>query len=248
MNAFVRIGWCAVLAASAALAAPAQAGVIIHGTRVVYPSNEREVTVRLENKGKDPVLVQTWIDAGDASVAPEKANVPFNLAPPIFRLDPDKSQSVRLMHTGQPLPQDRETLFWFNALEVPPKSQDGNSNLLQFSFRTRIKLFYRPAALDGEAVRQAPDKLVWSLTENPSGAGLALKADNPTPYHVNFANVALDVGGRKYEHDGGGMVAPMSSAVFPLNGLATRPAGAKVEFDVITDLGATDPRSIALTP
>ena len=31
---------------------------------------EREVSIQLENKGNDPVLVQSWLDLGDAAVAP----------------------------------------------------------------------------------------------------------------------------------------------------------------------------------
>ncbi len=50
------------------------------------------------------------------------------------------------------LPKDRESVFWFNVLEVPPKPDAAtvaNQSLLQLAFRTRIKLFYRPEALKG---------------------------------------------------------------------------------------------------
>lgn len=37
---------------------PAHAGVIIYGTRVIFPAEQQEVVVRLENKGDRPALVQ----------------------------------------------------------------------------------------------------------------------------------------------------------------------------------------------
>lgn len=43
------------------------------------------------------------------------------------------------------LPQDRESLFYFNLREIPPKSSKPNT--LQLALQTRIKLFYRPAPL-----------------------------------------------------------------------------------------------------
>ncbi|TDM44414.1 chaperone CupB2, partial [Macrococcoides goetzii] len=46
------------------LALPSWAAVVIHGTRVVYPAAEPEVSIRLENSGSAPSLTQIWIDDG----------------------------------------------------------------------------------------------------------------------------------------------------------------------------------------
>ncbi len=43
------------------------------------------------------------------------------------------------------LPQDRESLFYFNLREIPPRSDKPNS--LQLALQTRIKFFYRPQSL-----------------------------------------------------------------------------------------------------
>ena len=50
----------------AALLSSVHASVVVEGTRVVYPANEREVTVRMNNKGHGPVLMQAWVDRGTA--------------------------------------------------------------------------------------------------------------------------------------------------------------------------------------
>src|SRR6185312_1276720 len=99
----------------------ATAGVVVNGTRVVYPAAKREVTISLRNAGETPSLVQAWLDAGNPQSKPGEAHVPFVLSPPLFRLDPTKVQSLRLVYTRDPLPEDRESVFWLNVLDVPPR-------------------------------------------------------------------------------------------------------------------------------
>ncbi len=36
------------------------ADIVISGTRVIYKSDQKSVNVRLENKGNNPLLVQSW--------------------------------------------------------------------------------------------------------------------------------------------------------------------------------------------
>ncbi|MGS5560053.1 fimbria/pilus periplasmic chaperone, partial [Escherichia coli] len=58
------------------LSASAIADIVISGTRVIYKSNEKSVNVRLENKGNNPLLVQSWLDTGDDSAEPGSITVP----------------------------------------------------------------------------------------------------------------------------------------------------------------------------
>ena len=37
------------------------ADIVISGTRVIYKSDPKSVNVRLENKGNNPLLVQSWL-------------------------------------------------------------------------------------------------------------------------------------------------------------------------------------------
>lgn len=62
------------------------------------------------------------------------------------RVDPNGGAVLRIAYLKAPLPTDRESLFWLNILEVPPRDEDEN-NALQFSFRSRFKLFFRPSQL-----------------------------------------------------------------------------------------------------
>lgn len=210
-----------------------QASIVVSGTRVVYPGNEREVTVKLSNTGKSPVLVQSWIDKGDVEARPEKIQVPFILTPPINRINPDKSQTLRLSYTGLPaLPEDRESVYWLNVLEIPPVTSSTAPNRLQVAFRTRIKLFYRPAALiDRAKVAAAAEKLSWSVSDGE------LKATNNSPYFVSLVSLALSQSGHESSVDGE-MLSPLSSHTFRIGDRTLLRAGTTVIWEYVNDWGA----------
>ncbi|HEX7816125.1 fimbrial biogenesis chaperone [Dyella sp.] len=249
MNNAMRYAMVGFVMVAGLLAGRSEASVVIGGTRVVYPAQDREVTVKISNEGKTPSLVQVWLDDGDVNSTPDKAKVPFTVTPPIFRVDPDKAQTIRLSYTQEPLAKDKETLFWINVLEVPPKAANADGrNMLQFAFRTRIKLFFRPDGLAGDA-KSAQDKLTWKLVAGEGGKGWALQADNPTPYYVSVASAAIHVDGRSIENAEGGTVAPMSSTTIALDGLNTRPTGdVQVQYKAINDYGAVGSFTKSLTP
>ncbi|WP_175685420.1 fimbrial biogenesis chaperone [Burkholderia anthina] len=236
-------GWragagAAMLAASLFGAKVADASVVIGATRVVYPEKEREVTVKLTNEGKRPSLVQAWIDDGAANALPDESQVPFMLTPPLFRLDPTKGQSLRLIYTKEALPQDKESLFWLNVLDVPPAASDPDApNMLQLAFRSRIKLFFRPAALQGVADESA-EKVSWNFAPK-SGGGYALAAKNPTPYHVTFSKLVVKAGDQTWTNAVGGMIAPNSSETFDIGHVQSLPAGPiEVDYTFLNDYGS----------
>jgi chaperone protein EcpD len=207
------------------LTTQAIASVVITGTRVIYPSDAKEVSVKLNNMGKGPVLIQNWIDKGDADAKPESIKVPFILTPPMNRVDPNKGQTLRISYAGGMLPMDKESVFWLNVLEIPAKSQaKANENYLQMAFRSRIKLFYRPIGLEGNA-NDAAKAVTWS------SKGGSLQATNPTPYYVSF--VTLSVNGKRVEGD---MMAPHSS----LNIALPSVTGNTLKGEFVNDYGAVN--------
>lgn len=217
------------------------ASVVINGTRVIYPSNEREVTIKLSNNGKNPVLVQSWIDRGVVVEKPEKIKVPFILTPPINRINPSKSQTLRLSYTGSPsLPEDRESVYWLNVLEIPPVAENASPNRVQVAFRSRIKLFYRPAKLnDNQKVVEAAEKISWSLMSDE------LKAINNSPYFISLVSVTLSQGNRKSSIQGE-MVAPHSSHTFSFKKSEIVKSGATVTWEYVNDWGAVKTNHITL--
>lgn len=226
---------CLVLA-SAVQVAPAHAGVTIGGTRVVFPGQNREVTVHLQHSGETPSLVQTWIDDGDIQATPSTAKAPFVVRPPIFRMDAGKKQVLRIVQAGAELPQDRESLYWFNVREVPasaPKATVDNAAELRLIVRTRIKLLYRPKGLTAAGAQAAPRQLSWRLQQNSGSC--VLSADNATAYHVNVNKI--DVGPRSVNGEQGA-VAPFGTKQFTLELAQCRQLGEHVNYQYINDFGA----------
>lgn len=215
----------------------AMSSVVITGTRVVYPAEKKEVTVKINNEGSKPVLVQSWIDQGDLASTPTNSSAPFVISPPVTRVDPGKGQSLRLMFTGAQLPTDKESVFWLNVLEIPAKITGiEEQNMLQMAFRSRIKVFYRPAKLEGTP-EKAIEAVQWKVLPVPSG-GYALQAFNPTAFHVSQSDLSLVVGNQRTLSEAG-MIAPGETRLFPLAGLTVMPTGdAEVEFSAINDYGA----------
>jgi P pilus assembly chaperone PapD len=204
-----------------------QANVVINTTRIIYPAEAREVTAILDNPGKQPALIQTWIDDGDSNASPEKIQVPFVLLPPMFRLDPGQQQNLRITFThSQALPQDRESIFWLNMLDIPPKPRGEINNYLQFSIRSRFKLFYRPNNLSADPTKAA-ETLQWQLIDG----GKTLQVQNPSPYHVTITK--LTIGGQSQE---GKMVPPFGRENLRLTKPASAPTA--VEYSIVDDYGA----------
>ncbi|MBK5414365.1 fimbria/pilus periplasmic chaperone [Pseudomonas sp. TH31] len=236
----------ALLMFSTLMYSHAKAGVVITGTRLVYPAGQKEITVKLNNNGTRPALVQSWVDTGDIQSSPTSSKAPFVLSPPVSRVDPSKGQSLRLMFTGASLPANQESVFWLNVLEIPPKAEGPvDLNVLQMAFRSRIKIFYRPDGLPGNPT-DAPQSVQWKVI--PADHGYALQAYNPTAFHVSQVELALAVGNQRYESENG-MVNPGETKVFALPTLKSLPgAAAQVEFNAINDYGALMPIKQALKP
>lgn len=221
------------------------ADIIISGTRIIYDEDKKDVSIRLENKGTRPLLVQNWIDMGNDNDDPGSIKAPFVSTPPVSRVEPKRGQSVKIMYTrASTLPKDRESVFWFNVLEVPPKadtSKEENKSLLQLAFRTRIKLFYRPSGLKGVPA-EAAKQLKWKMA-NEQGHTV-IRADNPTPYFVSFNDAVFTAGGKRYDVEAP-MVSPFSQSSFTVKGLSGAGAG-KLEYHAINDFGGLIEGSVSL--
>ncbi|MEI5999719.1 fimbria/pilus periplasmic chaperone [Paraburkholderia bengalensis] len=231
------VRWSAAVLAGSVAAGGALASVTIGGTRVIYPLDEREVTVKLTNDSRNPSLVQVWLDRGDEDANPDDIAVPFVITPPIFRMDPKKSQTLRVIHGGgEALPQDRESVYWLNVLDIPPKAAPrSDANMLQIAYRTRIKLFARPPGLPGSA-EEAPRRVAWKIVPASDGDGQSLALSNPTAFHVSYSRITVSANGRAFENARGGMVAPYGSEIIPVPAMDGVHAGT-VRYTAISDFG-----------
>lgn len=160
------------------------AAVLPDRTRLVLNETDKSVSVRLTNKSETlPYLAQSWIEDSEG----KKTRDFISPLPPLLRLEPREQSQVRLMALPQlaTLPKDRESLFYYNIREVPPRTED--KNVMQIAMQSRLKLFWRPKAIVlKEGTVMTWDKVDISLTAN----GINFK--NNTPYYVTVGYIGLD--------------------------------------------------------
>lgn len=239
---YCRLGRWLLLAVAFLFVPLTHAEIYLGATRLIVNGKDKEATLRVANEGRSPVLLQVWVDNGDSEAAPEKIATPFTVSPPILRLDGKRSQRLRVLFTGaeRTLPGDRESVFWLNVLEIPPKVASKTASQMQMSFRTRIKLFYRPPSLQTMNTANVQDQLRFSLLKR--GGGPVLQVSNPTPFHQTLLEITL---GRDKQQavatlvPENGMVNPKGQADFALS-LPKGPvtAGMKVFYSVLDDFGS----------
>ncbi|SEB21208.1 molecular chaperone [Variovorax sp. YR216] len=230
--------------------APAQASLVIEGTRVVFPSSARDVTVGIVNPDTNAYLMQAWLDTtSEAESRPDTSKAPFMLTPVVSRIDAGERRSIRIVPLAATLPQDRESIFYLHVLGVPamPSDVQADDNFVQVAVRSVIKVFYRPAALKSTDAVAAPAALVWRLV--PQGRGHALEAHNPTPFHVSFSQFSVDVDGKTIDDFSGGMVGPGQTVVMSTPRLNAHLAqgGIAIRYTALNDWGGrmTEPLTLA---
>ncbi|WP_269914141.1 fimbrial biogenesis chaperone [Acinetobacter sp. HY1485] len=186
------------------------AGVTITGTRIIFPSDQKQVVVQLNNPDSHAALVQAWLDDGNPKEIPAADRIPFVLTPPLSRIEENKGQMLRLIakNTNQ-LAQDRESLYWFNILDVAP-TDHAVPNKLNISVRSRIKLFYRPIHLKGK-----PENFFSKLSFKYIKDLNVIEVSNNSPYYMNFQKVVVSNNNQQQEvYTDPLMVAPFGHSTF----------------------------------
>ncbi|KMN32156.1 hypothetical protein VI26_18410 [Chromobacterium sp. LK1] len=211
--------------------------VVLNNTRIIYPGQAHESSVQLNNQDASPSVVQVWVDSGDENSTPEQAVAPFAVMPAVFRIEAKAGQTVRLVFDGSPLPQDRESVYYFNLLQIPSINQAfSGQNQMLVMLRNRLKLFYRPSTIAGR-VEQAPCQLGFSVQRQ--GRGWRLSADNRSGYFLTLSGGQLISNGKAHAFKAE-MLTPFSRASWPLPELTQPRAPLSVRFRHINDYGGVN--------
>ncbi|HYG44203.1 MAG TPA: molecular chaperone [Bordetella sp.] len=182
MKIFLQRLLLAAMTASTLAAGAAQAAIQLSSTRVIMDEGQRHVSVFAKNLSTDPYVVQAWIDG-----VAEEMETPFFITPPLSRFDGGTERRLSISRVGQGMPDDRESYYWINVLEIPQKKDIGENNLA-LAMHTRIKLFYRPAAI--QEMSREPQLLKWTLTRE--GKTCRLAVENSSAFTVNFARIDIE--------------------------------------------------------
>ncbi|MBN3818643.1 molecular chaperone [Paraburkholderia sp. Se-20369] len=202
---------CALATAGALLAGAAHASIVPDRTRVIFNEGEQAAIVTITNKSASyPYLVQSWLEDTHGN----RITSPLMVVPPLQRVEANERNVLRIAKLpGTALPADRETVFYLNIREVPPKTDTPNA--LQIALHTQMKLFYRPKGV--QPARDADPTLPMTLRVD--AAAHTLVFDNPTPFHVTVVDLKAGAQKAPVPFDPV-MVSPMSTADVPFKGAA----------------------------
>ncbi|MEG5552309.1 fimbria/pilus periplasmic chaperone [Enterobacter wuhouensis] len=165
----------------------AEAAIALDRTRVIFDGSQSSVSLNVSNQNKQlPYLAQGWIEDTQGN----KIQGPLTVLPPVQRIEPGKPSQVKIqaLPAAKLLAQDKESLYYFNLREIPPKSTKPNT--LQIALQTRIKLFYRPTAIAIDKNAPPPQEQLTMTRE-----GDKYRVNNPTPYYVTIVDAGSGKGG-----------------------------------------------------
>lgn len=186
----------------------AHAAVSLDRTRVIYQENMKSVSLTIKNNNnKLPYLAQAWIDDAYG----KKLDIPFVTLPPLQRVEPGMESLVKIqaLPIVRKLPKDRESLFYFNLREIPPRSD--KPNVLQLALQTRIKFFYRPESL---VVESGSNVVAWQENMKLKVRRDSVEFINPTPYFISIVDAQQS--GRIVTGFEPIMISPLSTKVLAL--------------------------------
>lgn len=205
--------------------------VKLGASRVIYNQDSSGASLSITNAQAYPILVQGKVLAED-----KKTPAPFIVTPPVFRLDAQQQNRLRIIRTGGQMAGDRETLHWLCVTGIPPKDSDvwaqdekgtplkptAVTLNLEVSANSCIKLLVRPSGVRG-TMMDAVSALKWQRQ------GDKLTVTNPSAFYMNLSSLSvgeMNIPDREY-------VAPHSSRSFIL----PKGAAGQVKWTVITDEG-----------
>ncbi|AHG18374.1 fimbrial chaperone protein [Chania multitudinisentens RB-25] len=175
---------------------PAQPkGISFYVLRVIYPASARKgVILTAYNNAAEPYLVQSWIRPVDPLtgnvdlVDTGTRKMPFIVTPPLARLEAKGQLTLRIRHNGEPLPGDRESVFFISMKAIPASQQPApqeKTGQMMLTIVSSMKVFYRPEGLAKRAVADVANQLRFRRE------GDRLVAANPTPYWLTFSRLRV---------------------------------------------------------
>ncbi|MEM7863063.1 molecular chaperone [Morganella morganii] len=206
-------------------------GITLSNTRIIYPGDARNgVTYTLTNNTAYPYLLQSRVlpySVSSSDIEMDEAlPPPFIVLPPLSRIEPDTTITLRIRLTQNSLPQDRESVFWMMLNAIPAQTEIGTGQTrLVMSTQNNLKLFYRPADLP------EPDDASIAKQQEFKLNGNTLTVQNPTPFYITFSSIS--VGDIKLDLQKKRMVAPFSE----LTWLLPTNTNGELRWQLITDDG-----------
>ncbi|MBT0463140.1 fimbrial biogenesis chaperone [Morganella morganii] len=193
-----------------------QNGITLQSTRIIYSGKETKgIPFAVTNNTQTPYLMQsrvtTWPPppSAESSLPPS----PFIVLPPLVRLEPGETVTLRIRLIENTLPSDKESVFAFQLKAIPGQKDRGgyagDQARITLALQNTLKLFYRPEGLPPYDAQSAAGALQFKRQ------GAQLIVTNPAVFYATFST--LSAGGKKV--DGKAllkMVPPLGQQTYPL--------------------------------
>ncbi|PSV74400.1 fimbrial chaperone protein, partial [Photobacterium leiognathi] len=195
----------------------------------IYNENDKNISITISNESKETYGGQVWVD----NINESDNSVSFIAIPSFFKVDGNDNQIIRIMKTSEALPKDRESIFWLNVQEIPPKSKDKKSNIIVVAINTKVKLIYRPDNLSIK--RLNAEKRIKLINDNGN-----YYLENPTPYYFAITKIIVNektISLKNKVSNKLAIFAPKTKVKLTSINLNSK---SKIKIDAIDDYGATN--------
>ncbi|EGQ8221334.1 fimbria/pilus periplasmic chaperone [Vibrio parahaemolyticus] len=160
--------------------------IVLERNRIIHTSNIS--SIKIQNKKKHPVIIRV-----EVLNEKKERSKSFLSTPPIFKMEENSTNIIRIISRDGSLPNDREELFWFCVESISPdetasavERKEGHKEKLLVNIKGCIKLLNRPSSLGEQNINETMESLKWT------DEGEYVSIFNPTPYYVNFGLFELD--------------------------------------------------------
>lgn len=151
-------------------------------TRIILNESEKSSVITLKNSSSTKAYMsQSWVENSDGEVVKDI----FSVTPYIQRVEANSYSYVKIEPINvDELPKDRESMYYFNVREIPPKSN--KSNVLQMALRSKIKLLYRPKEIKLDKFKEKEKDIKINVSNTK------YRILNPTPYYMTVVGFSSD--------------------------------------------------------
>ncbi|CAK9887097.1 MAG: putative fimbrial chaperone LpfB (plasmid) [Candidatus Erwinia impunctatus] len=194
-------------------------GISLGQTRVIFSSADKAQTLTVSNSGKRAYLIQTRVQ----KELNDTGSAPFIVTPPLFSLQGNSRQMLRLLPQNIALPADRESLFYITVSAIPAQSDPiTSSDRLSVGVRFIIKLFYRPQGLPRDLTSCS-----LMFRREPH----VVRVVNPSAYHQTVGMLSFD---ERHVESGQetSVIPPYGSTSLPVEGTVNQ-----VDWRTLNDYG-----------
>ncbi|WP_447884846.1 fimbria/pilus periplasmic chaperone [Serratia fonticola] len=202
--------------------------VSLTSSRIIYTHGLKSgATIGVENRQAFPVLVKAQTYQED-----RKNIAKFILTPPLFRLDAQRSNLIRVVALNNNYSPTQETLNWLCVTAMPPDTAlDSNTtkvkSSVQVSVSSCIKLIYRPESLKEKSLADVTQDIEWRMKDRN------VHVYNSSPFYINLSSASIN--GSPFK--GLSYIPPFSSITF--NSISNAVPGAVIEWRYINDNGSS---------